>query len=128
MKLTEFRVAFFARDFDASVHFYEDAFAMTLVEGWDRTDGKGALLSIAGTPVLEIYGAAEGSIYTGPSPVAINLAVQVETANEVDEVFDRLQTLGVLLQGSPEDRIWGHRSFVAIDPDGIPVHVYCVLD
>jgi catechol 2,3-dioxygenase-like lactoylglutathione lyase family enzyme len=127
MNALEFRFAFFARDFQKSVDFYQNTFGMELVGGWDREDGKGALLSAGGTAVIEIYGAADGKIYDGPSPVALNLALRVENTSAVDKLHERLSGLVAERIESPQDRPWGHRSFVIHDPDQIPIHIYCEL-
>jgi uncharacterized glyoxalase superfamily protein PhnB len=76
-----------------------------------------------GCPLL----AAEGTTYDGPAPVAINLALRVADAGAVDDWYTRLNGTGAPLGGPPQDRAWGHRSFVVYDPDGIPVHIYCEL-
>ncbi len=123
----EFRFAFYARDFDRAVAFYSDTLGMTVLGGWDRPDSKGALLSAGGTAVVEIYGAAEGSTYDGPAPVALNLALCVATAAEVDQWHAKLVAAGEDVRDTPADRPWGHRSFVVNDPDGIPVHIFCEL-
>ena len=126
MNAYEFRFAFYARDFQKSIHFYRDILGLTPVgEWWDRPDGKGALLSAGGTAVVEIYGAAEGKSYTGPSPVAINLALRLENAPALDAFHRQLTDKGTERIEPPQDRAWGHRSFVVYDPDGIPVHIYC---
>ena len=107
-------------------------------------DGKGALFSAGGTAVIEIYGAATGRDYTGPAPVALNLALRLENAAAVDTFYKRLAALGYHALGyralgvralpdtgrllSPQDRPWGHRSFIVHDPDGIPIHIYCELE
>ena len=135
MDALEFRFAFFARDFEKSVHFYRDILGMDQIgEAWDRPDGKGVLLSAGGTAVIEIYGAAEGRTYEGPTPTAINLALRFENASVVDDFHERLDAIeqGALnVEGRlepPQDRPWGHRSFIVYDPDGIPVHIYCELN
>jgi catechol 2,3-dioxygenase-like lactoylglutathione lyase family enzyme len=127
VKFSEFRFAFFARDFERSVAFYRDTLGMEMVGGWDRPDGKGALLSAGGTAVIEIYGAAEGQAYTGPNPTAINLALRLENAPAVDDLYRQLAGQGATPIDPPQDRPWGHRSFVVSDPDGIPIHFYCEL-
>jgi enamine deaminase RidA (YjgF/YER057c/UK114 family)/catechol 2,3-dioxygenase-like lactoylglutathione lyase family enzyme len=127
MEAREFRFAFHARDFDRSVSFYRDTLGMAYTGGWDRPDGKGALLAAGGTAVVEIYGAAEGTTYEGPSPLAINLALRVDTVVEVDAWYAKLKALDQTV-GEPENQPWGHRSFVVTDPDGIPVYIYCELD
>jgi catechol 2,3-dioxygenase-like lactoylglutathione lyase family enzyme len=127
MNALEFRFAFFARDFQKSVDFYQNILGMELIGGWDREDGKGALLSAGGSAVIEIYGAANGKTYDGPSPAAFNLALLVENASAVDKLYERLSGLGVERIESPQDRPWGHRSFVIHDPDQISIHIYCEL-
>ncbi len=127
MNILEFRFAFFARDFQKSVDFYQNMLGMELVGGWDREDGKGALLSAGGTAVIEIYGAADGETYDGPSPIALNLALRVKNPSAVDKLYERLSGLGAEMIESPQDRPWGHRSFVIHDPDQIPIHIYCEL-
>jgi len=128
MDALEFRFAFYARDFEKSIRFYRDVLGMTSVgQWWDRADGKGALLSAGGTAVIEIYGAADGETYEGPSPVAINLALRFENAAAVDQFYQRLAAVGVERVEPPQDRSWGHRSFIVHDPDGIPVHIYCEI-
>jgi catechol 2,3-dioxygenase-like lactoylglutathione lyase family enzyme len=128
MQVLEFRFAFYARNFESSVAFYRDVLEMSYVTGWDRADGKGALLSAGGTAIVEIYGAAEGEPYAGPAPAAINLALRLSGVAAVDEFYRKLRTMGANVAGPPEDRAWGHRSFIVYDPDGIPVHIYCEID
>ncbi len=124
----EFRFAFFARNFEKSIQFYRDLLGFEPVgQWWDRPDGKGALLSAGGTAVIEIYGAAEGKKYEGPSPTAINLALRLENASAVDEFYQRLVANGIERIEPPQDRSWGHRSSIVHDPDGIPVHIYCEI-
>jgi len=127
MDSLEFRFAFYARDFALSVAFYQEPLGMELVDGWDPPDGKGALLSAGGTAVIEIYGAAEGQTYDGPSPVTINPAIQFENAEAVDNFHKRLTGKGVERCEAPQDRPWGHCFFVVYNLDDIPIHSYCEL-
>jgi catechol 2,3-dioxygenase-like lactoylglutathione lyase family enzyme len=128
MEDIEFRFAFFAKDFERSVSFYQDTLGMRYISGWDRPDGKGALLSAGGNAVVEIYGAAEGKTYEGPSPVAVNLAIRLSSETEVNDLYDQLNSAGVNLEGLPQNRPWGHHSFILRDPDGIPIHYYCEIE
>ncbi len=131
MHVLEFRFAFHARDFERSVAFYRDVLEMRYVGGWDRADGTGALLSAVsagGAAVVEIYGAAAGKSYDGPAPVAINLALRLSEVAAVDEFYRKLRALGAKVAGPPENRVWGHRSFIVYDPDDIPVHIYCEVE
>jgi len=128
MEVLEFRFAFYARNFERSVAFYRDVLEMSYVGGWDRADGKGALLLAGGTAVVEIYGVAEGKLYDGPAPAAINLALRLSRVAAVDEFYRKLRAMGAHVAGPPEDRAWGHRSFIVYDPDDIPVHIYCEVE
>lgn len=128
MKALEFRFAFHARDFETSIRFYRDLLELEPAPGWwDRPDGKGALFSAGRTAVVEIYGAAQGETYDGPSPTAINLALRLPDSSAVDDFHDQLTRVGIQGLESPQDRPWGHRSFIVRDPDGIPIHIYCEL-
>lgn len=49
MDAIEFRFAFHTCDFERSVQFYQEMLGMTYLGGWDRSDGKGALLNAGGT-------------------------------------------------------------------------------
>ncbi len=128
MQILEFRFAFHAGNFEASVAFYRDVLGMSYVSGWDRADGKGALLSAGGKAIVEIFGAAEGTMYDGPAPAAVNLALRLSGVAAVDEFYRKLRAMGANVAEPPENRAWGHRSFVVYDPDGIPVHMYCEID
>lgn len=129
MNALDFRFAFFARNFEESIHFYRDLLGMKPVgRWWERPDGKGALLSTGGTGVIEIYGAVQGKVYAGPAPTALNLALRLEDRAALDDFYNKLLKDGAQRIEEPQDRIWGHRSFIVYDPDNIPVHIYCELD
>ena len=127
MNALEFRFAFYARDFEKSVRFYQETLELQFMRGWDREDGKGALLSAGCTAVVEIYGAANNQTYDGPGPVAINLAFRLEDATAVDQFYQKLAAKGTDKIRAPKNYHWGHRSFRMYDPDDIPIYVYCEL-
>jgi catechol 2,3-dioxygenase-like lactoylglutathione lyase family enzyme len=77
--------------------------------------------------VIEIYGAAEGGTYEGPSPTAMNVALRLADVAAVNSFHQTLSGLDVPRLEQPQDRPWGHRSFIIHDPDGIPIHIYCEL-
>ena len=124
MHANEFRFVFTARDFDRSVGFYEHTLGMERIGGWDRPDGKGALLSAGGNAIVEVLGAPSGSAYDGPSPSGMRLAIEIE---DVDGWHHRLTEAGVEVSGPPEDMPWGHRAFRVRDPDGVSVALYSVI-
>ena len=125
MNAIEFRVAFHAREFDRSVHFYQETLGLERTGGWDRPDGKGALFSVGGNAVIEIFGAAEGETYDGPVPADVVLAIEIE---DVDGLYEQLIALGADVQDKPVNRPWGHRVFTVKDPDGLSIHLYSVIE
>ena len=104
MQFLEFRFAFSARDFDQSVCFYTDLLEMQYLTGWNRAEGKGALVSAGGNTVVEIYGAPTDGSYTGPAPAAINLALRVANQAEVDAWYQKLLGTGADILERPTDR------------------------
>ena len=128
MNALEFRFAFNARDFEKSVSFYRDTLGLKYISGWDRDDDKGALLSAGGTAVVEIFGEPQGKTYEGPSPAAVNLALRMENVSAVDAFYEELVTKGAENIRAPKDYAYGHHSFRIIDPDNIPIYVYCELE
>ena len=107
------------------MRFYTDVLGLPYLSGWDRADGRGALISAGGEAVVEIYGAPRGGSHTSPAPAAINLALRVANRAEVDSWHQKLLAAGADILEKPTNRAWGHYSFVVIDPDGIPIHIYC---
>ena len=127
MDILEFRFVFTARDFQQSVDFYRLTLGMEQVGGWDRADGKGALLCARENVVIEIFGAADGKENNASSPAAVSLALRVEDIHTLDGLYNALRAAGCRLSGPPENHSWGHRSFVVYDPDGIGIHYYCEI-
>ena len=124
MEAREFRFVAFARDFGRTVEFYEGRLGLRRLEGWDRDDGKGVLLSAGGNAVVEVLGAAGDGIDRSRAEVSgVMLALEVDSA---DEWRSRLDGAGI--ECSPlEDRPWGHRDFSVRDPDGVVVAIYHVI-
>lgn len=125
MQAIEFRIAFTARDFERSVAFYEDTLGFERTGGWDRADGKGALLSAGGNAVVEIFGAAAGESYDGPTPSGVALAIQVA---DVEAWYTRLADARIDTGAPPVTHPWGHRGFTIRDPDGLAIHLYSVIE
>ena len=124
MEAREFRFVAFARDFGRTAEFYEGRLGLRRIEGWDRDDGKGVLLSAGGNAVVEVLGVAgDGIDRTRGAVSGVMLALEVDSA---DEWRARLAAAGV--ECSPlEDRPWGHRDFSTVDPDGVVVAIYHVI-
>lgn len=124
MNANQFRFVYTARDFKRAVTFYQEALSMQLIEGWDRPDGKGALLSAGGNAVVEILGAAEGNAYDGPPPSGMFLGIEID---DVDGWYRRLVGAGVQVEVPLRDLPWGHRGFRFRDPEGVVIYLYSVI-
>ena len=124
MNANQFRFVYTARDFKRAVSFYQEKLSMQLIAGWDRPDGKGALLSGGGNAVVEILGAAEGTAYDGPPPSGVYLAIEID---DVDGWYRRLVDAGVQIEVPPRDLPWSHRAFRFRDPEGVPISLYSVI-
>lgn len=59
------------------------------------------------------------------APGRVTLAARCPTPAAVDELHDRLATMGQGSQMAPFDAFWGQRYAVVRDPDGSTVDLYC---
>ncbi len=57
----------------------------------------------------------------------IGLALECESATEVDEVYARVVDAGFAGEKEPWDAFWGQRYAQLRDPDGVPVDLYAGL-
>jgi catechol 2,3-dioxygenase-like lactoylglutathione lyase family enzyme len=55
------------------------------------------------------------------------LALECESAAEVDEVYERVTAAGFEGEKEPWDAFWGQRYAQLRDPDGVPVDLYAAL-
>jgi len=129
----EFRFVFYARDYNASLQFYQQRLGLALTASWDRPDGRGALLSAAFGAVVEILAGPSGeSAAETDNPARYHaafphIALRLGSPAAVDEAYRHLQQSGASLDEPPADRPWGHRVLIVRDPDGLPVHLYAEL-
>ena len=121
MNVIRLQFAFKARDFDASVHFYETILGMRRITVWDREDGRGIVLSVGGKAAIEIYGAPKGQFYDGPTPSGMDIVFEVEN---VDQWYERLIVTDLRIADPPQNHDWGGRTFIVYDPDGIPIEIF----
>ena len=57
----------------------------------------------------------------------VGLALECESAAEVDETFARVVAAGFDAEKEPWDAFWGQRYAQLRDPDGVPVDLYASL-
>ena len=57
----------------------------------------------------------------------VALALQCDSASEVDETYKRVVDAGFHGEKEPWDAFWGQRYAQLADPDGVPVDLYAAL-
>ncbi len=121
MSEREFRVAYNARDFDATVGFFETVLGLDGVNSWERPDGKGALFAAGGNAVVEVLAAAEGEApFEAPPQGSFSLMVAVDDLEKrLAEIVDR----GGVVAQPIVDKPW-NRSFSVRDPNGVEIFFF----
>jgi len=108
----------------AAIAWYEDVFDATCLATMDAEDGERlmhATLSIGGSMFMMSDEFEEFSPHLAPdmergSPVAISL--RLETAADVDRIYDLALEKGAKNSWPPEDMFWGDRFAQIYDPFG----------
>jgi uncharacterized glyoxalase superfamily protein PhnB len=57
----------------------------------------------------------------------ISIALECDSAAEVDEVYARVIAAGFEGEMEPWDAFWGQRYAILVDPDGVRVNLYAAL-
>lgn len=115
----QFRYVVVSGAFDDAVEFYDGTLGLERIGGWDRDDGRGALLSAGDNAVIEII---DGNV--APSARGVFLALEVDDA---DAWYEHLAVHRVEIEVPPHNEPWGHRAFTVRDPDGLSIVIYQVV-
>jgi catechol 2,3-dioxygenase-like lactoylglutathione lyase family enzyme len=110
-------ITLFVEDLAASKKFYLEIFNLKIV----YEDPASAVFKLENV-MINLLKIAEAPGLIEPAKVAASSAGQrlmftVRVAN-VDEVCNKLKTLGVQLLNGPQDRLWGRRTVAFADPAG----------
>lgn len=119
LRARRFRYVVVSGSYDASVRFYKEILGLARIDGWDRDEGRGVLLSAGGRAVVEVI---EGK--ASPSTSGVFLALEVDDA---DAWHRHLKGHGVEIEVPPHNEPWGHRAFTVRDPDGLSIVIYQVV-
>ena len=121
----EFRCAFFARDYEATIAFYRDGLGLPIVEAWDHgPEDQGTLLGAA-SGLIEVLRLPPNQqtdsawYHSGPQGVMI-----VIEAEDVDTWYGRVLSKGLVIVEGLTDQEWGHRSFRVSDPNGMTIYIF----
>lgn len=116
-----FRFTYFTRKYQDTLRFYEETLGFKLEHSWDRSENdKGALFK-SGSGLIEILQTPSDSSLENAgldyrSPQGAFMCIQVWG---IDELFNQYKSSGVSFKQEITNQSWGHRSFSALDPNGI---------
>jgi len=121
----QFRCAFHAKDYDASVAFYRDGLELEVISTWDRGPGDRGTLFRAASGVIEVLSLPglpdpdAASDYLPPQGVSVILETE-----DVSAWYRRCKEKGLSIEEPLVDQPWGHRRFVLTDPDGLRLYFF----
>lgn len=104
------------KDLQKSVAWYRDVLGFTIDQEIKR-DGQLRAVSLKAGSVRIVIGQDDGA--KGWDRVkGEGFSLQITTAQNLDEMANRIKELGVTLELEPTDMPWGARVFRVRDPDG----------
>ena len=108
--------------FNEVCHFWDVHMGKEIVARWADSLGRGTMWRISPTTILEIKESSEAWI------PGVRLAFELAVPGEVDEWFARMLDAGVIGLHRPVDRQFGHRNATVVDPGGIQVTCFALID
>ena len=109
IKVTEFRLKLYPRNFDTTRDFYENFLGFKPTEEWNNDDlDKGVMFDVGGTILELVSGKADEKVYAG----YVSLEVP-----DVLKLWEELKTYPKIAQGL-RNNDWGDTSFSIYDPEG----------
>ena len=118
--MAEFRVAFIANDYDATVAFFHETMGCEILRSFEE-GGKGTILTAANGQI-EVFSPENG--WWEPGVSGVKLAWEVDDA---DAAHAELAARGATLLGGPEMQPWGHKNFSVEGPDGWTITLYEIV-
>ena len=121
----QFRYAFFARHYEATIAFYRDDLALPVMESWDRgPDDRGTLFQAA-AGMVEVMAfppqPEEDAPWDYRQPQGVWMVIEVE---QVDQLYQRALARNLPLREGLKEQPWGHRSFMVSDPNGLTIYFF----
>ncbi len=113
--------SFTVNDLTKSLAWYCDVIGFTLSEKYER-DGKFQAASLKAGDVRILLGQDDGA-KGWERTKGIGCSLQIETAQNIDELAARIKTRGGSLESEPMDMPWGARVFRVADPDGFKIAI-----
>jgi uncharacterized glyoxalase superfamily protein PhnB len=103
-------------DIEKSLTWYQNVLGFSVVQKYER-EGRVVAVSLAAGDARVLIGQDDGAKgWDRVKGVAISL--QITTNQNVDEIADRAEAAGGVIEAGPNDTPWGARMFRIKDPDG----------
>lgn len=117
MKITEFRLKLYPKDFYKQRTFYKDTLGLEVEHEWDREDSKGVMFEV-GRATLEFMWPAEENLVDLATGSGLSLAV--DDAASLYELLKNDVEITHKLRNNP----WGDTSFGIKDPHGYKISFF----
>ena len=118
--MAEFRVAFIAHDYDATVAFFHETMGLEILRSFEE-GGKGTILTAADGQI-EVFSPDVG--WGEPGVTGATMAWEVEDATAAHA---ELVSRGAVVSGPPAMQPWGHKNFRVEGPDGWAITLYQIV-
>ena len=112
----EMSASFTVKDLKTSVAWYQDVIGFTVDREYSR-EGRVMAVALQAGNVKVLLGQDDGA--KGLDRVkGEGFSLQFTTAQDIDELANRIKAAGGVLEADPVDTPWGARVFRLRDPDG----------
>ena len=118
--MAEFRVAFMANDYDATVSFFRDMMGCEVLRSFED-GGKGTIL-LAANGQIAVF--APGHGWGSPGVTGATLAWEVADA---DADHARIVAAGGVVSSPPTMQPWGHKNFGVEGPGGWAITLFEIV-
>ncbi len=119
MSSGQFRLAFYAKDYEPTVDFYRDGLELPTLRRWDRgPDDKGTLFGAA-SGLIEVLQNPRGREFVPPQGAWAYFEV-----DDIDHQYHRVLEKGLRVKQELATWPWGHRGFSVIDPNGLELVLF----
>jgi catechol 2,3-dioxygenase-like lactoylglutathione lyase family enzyme len=118
--MAEFRIAFTAHDYDATVAFFNETMGCEILRSFEE-GGKGTILTAA-VGQIEVFSPDNG--WGTPGVSGAKLAWEVDDA---DATHAALVGRSATVLGPPTLQPWGHKNFSVEGPDGWTITLYEIV-
>jgi catechol 2,3-dioxygenase-like lactoylglutathione lyase family enzyme len=121
----QFRFAYFAAAYEATIAFYREGLELPIIETWDRgPDDRGTLFA-ASSGVIEVLALPRNGEFTHAlddrPPQGAFMVIELD---DLEACYERALAKGLPIKDGLTDQHWGHRSFSVTEPNGLTLYLF----